>query len=403
MTGTAMAQAIPIAASPILTRLYTPEDFGLLALFLATFSILSTIVTGKYELAIMAPATVSESQTVVFLSLLIAVVIFIITIIPAILFSQEIAAFLGNPDIAPWLGFVPITVLCLGVYQSIDYWLNRQKNYKQMAINKLGKAGSISLLQLVMGFLGGVGLIIGHIVGWILAILVIFAKTRLSFREFDFKSVKAMALEYKSYPILQAPSSLLAAVSVQAPIFIMTRYFEETMVGFFSLVIRILSAPAALIAKSTGQVFFERVSHHASHAPELLIRDLYQVSSKLAIISLAVFTPVLFFGREIFAIVFGAEWAEAGSYAQVLVFAIAIQFVVSPLSTILLAIGKIKVSSFWQLVYFVVTFMTLFIAAGYDPQVFIWVYVVKDLVLYGFYYLLMVYSVKSFAADKARI
>jgi len=32
MTGTTIAQAIPIAISPILTRIYTPEDFGVFAL-----------------------------------------------------------------------------------------------------------------------------------------------------------------------------------------------------------------------------------------------------------------------------------------------------------------------------------------------------------------------------------
>ena len=55
MTGTAFAQALPIAVSPILTRLYSPAEFGVFAMYLAVASILGVLVTGRYELAILIP------------------------------------------------------------------------------------------------------------------------------------------------------------------------------------------------------------------------------------------------------------------------------------------------------------------------------------------------------------
>lgn len=396
MTGTAIAQAIPIAIAPVLTRLYTPEDFGMLALYLALFSILATIATGRYELAIMAPASKAEAQNIVFLSILIAFCVFIVTSIFIWLFSGEITSFLGNKRIEKWLYFIPIMVFSFGVYQSIDYWLNRERKYAEMSKNKLVQAGSVSLAQMIAGLINNAGLIIGSVIGWGLSVLLIVAKNKLDYKVFSFNVTKELAVKYKAYPLLQAPTSLLNTLSSQAPVFFMTKFFEVVSVGFFSLVIKILSAPAALIAKSTGQVFFQRVSDHAKSSPELLLSDIYRVAVRLTIMSALIFSPVLFFGPEIFSVVFGSDWSQAGSYAQILVFSVAIKFVVSPLSTIFLAIDKINIGSIWQVLYFVSTFVVLFIAIRFDTTTFLWIYIVNDIVMYAFYYFLMIYSVKSF-------
>ena len=57
--GTVLAQLIPLVLYPILARIYTPEDFGLLAIILAVIPILTIIYTGMYEGGIL----ISESKT----------------------------------------------------------------------------------------------------------------------------------------------------------------------------------------------------------------------------------------------------------------------------------------------------------------------------------------------------
>lgn len=400
MTGTALAQALPIAIAPILTRMYSPEDFGLLALFLAMFAILSTIATGRYEMAVMAPVHESEAQSMVFLSVLVAFGVFVLTGVPVLLFSKEIAIFLGNESIEIWLYFLPIIVFASGVYQSIDYWLNRQKKYRRMAENKLLQAGGVSLFQVILGLVSSAGLIIGSVIGWSLSSLFIVKKSNLNFSQYDFNEIKRLAVRYKDYPLFQAPFSTLNSMSSQAPIFFITKYFDTSIVGLFSMVIKILGAPTALIAKSIGQVFFQRVSEHAKSSPELLLEDIYRVALKLLMIAVLIFSPILFYGREIFAIVFGNDWAQAGEYAQVLVFSVVIKFIVSPLSTVFLAIDKIRVGSFWQLLYFLTTIVMLFIALMYEFQVFLWIYIVHEIILYAIYFSLMIYSVRAYAIEK---
>jgi O-antigen/teichoic acid export membrane protein len=398
MTGTTIAQAIPIAISPILTRMYTPEDFGLLALFLALFSILSTIATGRYELAIMSPESDDEAKDIVFLSILVAIFVFFIATILIWFFGAEIAFFLGNSEIKNWLYFIPFTVLSFGVYQSIDYWLNRQKKYRGMSENKLIQVGSVSILKLIIGVFSKSGLILGSICGWISSMFVVFSRSKIKYSDFRLKESKKALLKYKDYPLFQAPSSVLNSIAAQSPVIFISRSFLDSTVGFFSLVLKTLNAPVALISKSIGQVYFQRVSEHANSSPHLLLSDVYSAAFKLSILSVLLFLPVVFFAPELFSVIFGSEWVEAGLYAQILVYSIAVKFVVGPLSTIFLAIGRIKVASMWQLAYFVVTISVLVLATSFEFEKFLWIYVFSEIVMYLLYFLLIIHTTKKYVA-----
>jgi O-antigen/teichoic acid export membrane protein len=398
MTGTALAQALPIAIAPILTRIYTPEDFGLLALFLAVFAVLSAVVTGRYEMAVMVQENEFQAENMVFLSILVALTMLVLTGLPVLFFSREIAVLLGDERIEFWLYFLPILIFASGVYQSIDYWLNRQKKYRNMAGNKLLQAGGVSLVQLLVSYVNSAGLIIGSVVGHLLSTLFVVKRSKLNFNVFNWKEIKRLGVRHRDYPLFQAPFSMLNSLSTQAPIFFITKFFEASIVGFFSMVIKILSAPAALIAKSIGQVFFQRISEHARQSPELLMGDILHVALKLLVIALLVFSPVLFLGPEIFSVVFGEEWVLAGEFAQVLVFAVVVKFVVSPLSIVFLAIDKIRVGSLWQFIYFITTSVMLFIIyeKEYEYEMFLWIYVIHEVILYSLYFVFIICSVRSF-------
>jgi len=163
MTGTTIAQAIPIAISPILTRIYTPEDFGLFALYISIALLFATAATGRYELAIMLPKKESDAVNIVFLSLLITLIITLLTLFIVFFFNQSITNILGNQDISSWLYFIPFTVFFMGLYQSLNYWNNRKKEYKRLAISRVVQSGVTGGANLGMGGLqfGASGLIVG--------------------------------------------------------------------------------------------------------------------------------------------------------------------------------------------------------------------------------------------------
>ncbi|HHD79092.1 MAG TPA: translocase, partial [Epsilonproteobacteria bacterium] len=142
MTGTSIAQAIPLAISPILTRIYTPEDFGIFALYMSVASMIAVTATGRYELAIMLPKKDDDAMNIVALSIVISFFVSFITLLIVFSFNAQITHLLGNPEISFWLYFIPITVLLTGIYQSFNYWINRKKEYGRLATNKVIQSGT---------------------------------------------------------------------------------------------------------------------------------------------------------------------------------------------------------------------------------------------------------------------
>jgi len=142
MTGTTIAQAIPIAISPILTRIYTPEDFGVFALYMSIVSVIATIATGRYELAIMLPKKDEDAVNIVALSIIISFFVSFIAFLIVYIFNSQITNLLGSPEISNWIYFIPITVLLAGVYQSFNYWNNRKKKYRRLVTSIVMQSGT---------------------------------------------------------------------------------------------------------------------------------------------------------------------------------------------------------------------------------------------------------------------
>ena len=133
MTGSTIANAIPVAISPILTRIYSPEDFGLLALFLAVTTIFGTIVNGRYELAIMLPKKDEDAINIVALGFIIMSLITLILFVIVIIFNEKIVHLLSNKDIGTWLYIVPLSIFLIGLFNLLNYFNNRKKHYKDIA------------------------------------------------------------------------------------------------------------------------------------------------------------------------------------------------------------------------------------------------------------------------------
>ncbi len=174
MTGTAFAQALPIAVSPILTRLYTPADFGVFAMYMAIASILGVLVTGRYELAILIPKQDRDAIHIAALSAGLSVVLSGLLLLVVMFFNQAIAQLLGSPELSAWLYWVPASTLLSGIYQSLNYWSNRKSQYKRLAISRTAQSGSASLAQLGAGYVGAgaTGLVGGQLAGQVRRIQV---------------------------------------------------------------------------------------------------------------------------------------------------------------------------------------------------------------------------------------
>ena len=399
MTGTILAQAVPIAIIPILTRIFTPEDFGLLALYGAFVSILGVVATGRYEIAIMLPKEEEAARVLLQVSVLVALCISIFISIPLFLWSIEIANFLGNKAIAPWLYLVPVSVLLTGVYQALTYWNNRQKKFKNTAISRVNQSLFQGITQTGLGFvqISG-GLIWGQFIGVITTLAYLLKKDR-SYKKIlqkaDANELKLQMKKYQKFPKYGVVGSLCDAIATQMPVFMLTKFYSSTITGMFSLTFRVLNIPTAIISSAIAQVLFQNVVEISHTAPEKLNRYIMKMFLILFFIYLPV-VPILFFwGDTLFTFVFGEEWGQAGVYAGYLVIAVAIRFAVSPLSVVLSLDKNIKKGVFWQVLYFCTITPTLFFCSSLAIEQFFLVFVIHEVVLYIIYLMLILKGTKA--------
>jgi len=367
MTGTTLAQAIPIAISPILTRIYTPEDFGIFALYLSIASIIAVASTGRYELAIMLPKKDTDAINIVALSLIISFFISFVSLLIVFFFNSQITNLLGNPKISNWLYFIPITVLLTGIYQSFNYWTNRKKQYKRLAISRVAQSTATATTNISMGFseFGSSGLIIGGIIGRALATTVLGRLIVREDREFfgKIKKIKifALAKRYIKFPKYDILASILNVSAHQISHILFNSIFNSIIAGYFYLTQRILGLPIAFIASAISDVFREQASKDykkLGNAKSIYISTF----KKLFIISFFPSVFLFFYAVELFAFIFGEEWKTAGEYAVIMTPMLFIRFVSSPLSFMLYIGEKLKLNLLGNALFLFFTVMSFILA-----------------------------------------
>lgn len=355
MTGTTIAQAIPIAISPILTRLYSPEDFGIFALYMSISTFITVIVTGRYELAIMLPKKDSDAINIVAISLLIATLISLFTVIVICLFNNNIARILNSPSIANWLYFIPLTVLLTGIYQSLNYWNNRKKQYSLLAKNKVYQTTTTGVSNITMGATGNTygGMIIGSILGQFISTFILFMKF-LKYKKFKFSYIKknkiiVLAKKYKKFPLI---NSLHAFINIlkenSVNIFIALKYSQSTL-GYYFFMLRLMKLPSALLGSSLAQVFYREASEKY-HKNRNIQEMVFNFMKKLFFIAILPITFLFLFAQDLFGFIFGEEWSVAGTYTKAISPYILFHFIASPLSMVPLIVNKQEKAIFWGVI-----------------------------------------------------
>ena len=357
MSGTVVAQAIPIAISPILTRIYTPEEFGLFALFFAILSILSVLANARYESAVMLPKKEEDALHLFALGIILNTFFSTIILILVVLFNDTITKALGNNEISLWLYFIPVALFFTGLFNILNSMNNRQKNYKDIASATITKSMIMALIQLVIGLLknGASGLILGQIVAQFFANVKLF-KNIIKDKQsvFSIKKLKiiALAIKYKKFPMFSLPSALANVLSGHLSNILISSFYSVATLGFYSLVQRVLGIPSALIGKSIGQVYYEEGTRERKESG-VATNTFNATFKKLIIIGLPSFVILFFIVEELFAFVFGEEWRVAGRYAQIVIPMFFMSFVVSSLSSTYDMFERLKIELVWQVVLLV--------------------------------------------------
>jgi O-antigen/teichoic acid export membrane protein len=347
MTGTAVAQAIPIAISPVLTRIYSPHDFGVFALYMSMVSIVAIFTTGKYDLAIMMPKRDNDAVHIVVLSIFITIAVSIFFLLVVIIFNKNITDLVGDKSISNWLYLSPLSILLTGIYQSINYWSNRKKEYKRLAVSRVVQSGTATTANLGLGMCGYTtgGLIIGGVLGQVIATSIlgrlVYISDSKKLKYINIDNILKMAKKYITFPKYVMASEFVTVLLLQLPILFLSMFFNIAMVGFYNLVQRILGMPMTLLSRSVSDVFKEKAS--ADYNQNGQCKGIYLKTLKILIaLGIIPFSILFFYAPAIFSFVFGEKWITAGEFAQILSVMFFLKFVSSPLSYMFYIVGQQK-------------------------------------------------------------
>jgi len=328
--------------APILSRIYTPNDFGRLTIYLSVIQVLGSIATGRYELAIVLPKknrdALNLTRLSITISLSLAVFLFLIM---ATVGRNRIAFFLGDPDLASWVLLIPFQLLFIGVCNALNFYCIRKKRFKIVSQSNVVRSGSTNLTQLGLGFAGylPVGLILGQFVGQVSGSLMFSLRARIALKIDLLKDSRRtelvnLAKRYISFPKFSLPGIFVNMLSINIFNLFIGKIFGLANLGQFSYSFRYLTIPAGLIGNAFAHAMFQNLSEKWSKQ-ESISTELIKSLKKLSIITVLIFIPAFFVVEDLFVIIFGIEWKIAGELAQIIIPLVAIRFVVSPISIVL--------------------------------------------------------------------
>lgn len=361
--GTLTAQLLTIGATPILSRLYTPADFGLVALFVAISGILGTALTLRYETAILLPKQEDESVAVVLLCVTLALVLGALASIAAWLSPEDLKATIGIAELGVWLPIATIAAFAGAVVATGTMWLNRQRAYKKMAQIRITQSGVAVLTAIALGLTGlDTGLVVAQIVALLVVAAAIIFYMMPLLKQWEPHTLMLVARKHLSAPKFLLPTALLDVLTMQLPVLLITAWYSTEAAGQFSMAWRILALPMTLIGSAIGQVFFQHFSQTWPDIPAAR-KLLFKTWMTLGLIGLLPTILLMAFGGPIFSWVFGDLWRKSGTISSIIAPMLFAMLISSPTSSTFLVLGLQKYSLIFGIM--VLVYRPLCLGVGY--------------------------------------
>jgi O-antigen/teichoic acid export membrane protein len=351
LAGTALSQALPLIFSPLLARLYSPNEFGAFSLFLSICIVLGTISSAKLDLALY---TSKSRETAIITSLsgiafCFAFSTFILVVLVVLIGTGT--AIQLSPGIL-WL--IPITVFLLGCSQSLTALSNREKKFRSISAAKVVLGAAWVGVNLILGVLGvsAFGLAVGYTIGQLFSVWYLYRINLPEFRliRFNLRIFKRNILRNKNFAFIFLPAHLLNTLASNGPAFFLSFMFGLDANGYYFKAARVGESPTMIIRSSLGNVFWQQASYeyleNGSARRPMLIFML-----KLFLIGVLPYTLAYFFAEDLFVLLFGKVWAQAATYFQILAPYFFIQFLIAPVTVMVVLANKPWIDIAWQVLF----------------------------------------------------
>ena len=338
LAGGLTGQGLVVLASPLLTRIYDPSDFGLLGVFTALVAMLTVMSTWRLELAIPLPKEDGDAAAVAWAALSLTAVAAAVVGLVGAFFGESVAALLDAPGLDDVWWLVALSVAALGIAATISAWLVRTQAYGLLGgRNALQGVAQVSTqIGLGLAGAGAPGLLLGLPVGRLFGVGGLLTRGGLLRQRLPtMGAVRAGLSRYRRFPLVSSWAALINSAGLQIPVLLISGVYGQASAGLFALAVRIVVAPTVLIGQAVSDVFVGEVGNLVRGDAPDVERTLRSTAARLLAIGIVPALVVVVAGPWAFAHIFGAEWASSGTFAQLLVLGYLGQFVVAPTSQIL--------------------------------------------------------------------
>lgn len=334
--GTAFAQAITVLILPILTRLYDPEDFALLAVYAAILGTVSVVACMRLDIAIPLPKNDKDAASLLLLSLIFSALAGIAAALIVAIWSDELVRLIRQPKLQPYLWMLPLGIWSASSYSAFQFWATREKNFSIVAKTKVAQAICGASTQVGAGLSGTApaGLLVGHLIlsgsGVVGLALVAGRQSKSAFRSVTWHNIRSQLSTYRRFPQYSTFEAFANSMAMQFPLVIIAAVAIGPEAGYLLLATRIMAAPMTLLGGAVAQVYLSRAP--AEYRAGTLGEFTANIVEGLLKTGVG---PLIFIGivsSTIFPLIFGQVWMRAGELVALMVPWMVFQFIASPVS-----------------------------------------------------------------------
>lgn len=387
--GTAIAHAVTAGALPIVTRLYTPGDFSVLAVFSAVLSILAVAMSLRYDVAIPLPESDEDGANLLVLA--IGVSFAIAAAIGVLVWAAPgwVARSMGRPAVEPHLWLLPIALLLAGAYSAMQFWLVRRKRFSALARTRIVQSVAASGTQIGLGLahVTPLGLLLGQTINSGAACLGVLGQVmradRNLLRSVNLARMMELARSYGRFPRFSAAEALANSASIQLPLLLIAALATEPEAGHVVLAMFVMQAPMALIGSAVSQVYLSRAADE--HRAGRLASFTATVIGGLARVGVG---PLVFAGLVapfLFEPIFGADWQRAGALVAWMTPWFVVHFIAAPVSMALHVTERQKTALSLQVAGLVLRVAAVLAAAALPGRYVSEAYAISGAVFYVAY------------------
>lgn len=388
-----IAQIILIITIPLISRLYSPNEFGVFTLFSNIVTVLIPIINARYDLLIITAKNVRKANILSTISFIISLVIISILVPVSIIYVYL------HPEYLLETTLLLLMLLLVSLTNIFTSYLNREKNYRMLGLINISRSFFMAFIQIVLGYLsfGSIGLIIGFAFSYIAGVTIGFNAFKAHFKLVKNKNIIIKQfIDNKNQLVFSTPSILLNSLSFSIVVFFISILFTSEDVGIYGMVIRILGVPITIISTGLSKIFMQSSNEYYKSRGSFR-KQLTSFSIILIGLSIFMYTPFYFINDDLIISILGREWVSAILIIKIVIPMFMIRLIVSTVSLSVIVFNKQHIELLFQGIFLGVTIVAYILTVNFKLSFieFITYNSIGIFVAYFIFYLMIYVNAKN--------